>query len=493
MTARATQSLEKAKEQVTAPSRAPIWALAFESIVRGITGVVVLLLIVILGTISLHGAPRVVGVETKPPEVLVRDAVVGSDASGATITADVVATADAGRFQFSWYGDAPDEGRLPEGGITSVDFGPLQLQAQRQQLVAILDGTEERIGRGQHLVFSEGTLKRFEYSIYTFNLNFLTQPPRDGMESGGIFPALFGTAFVVLFMITMALPLGVFGAVYLVEYTKGGITSRLIRAAVNNLAGVPSIVFGLFGLGFFVLFVGRNFDYHLYGVPRNEREQQALEARLEPLREAARAEAIKLATEQGIRGPERAAFIRDHVAKTTPPTPRRFLGQGAMFWASATLAILVLPVIIVATEESLRAVPASLREAAYGLGATKWQVISTVVLPQARAGILTGAILAVARGAGELAPILFVGVTFFAPTLPLTEPINFYFFEMPVVNPFQQFMYLNYHIYTMATQHPNPEGTRAIQFASTLVLVALTLLMNMAAILLRRRLSRPTR
>lgn len=128
-----------------------------------------------------------------------------------------------------------------------------------------------------------------------------------------------------------------------------------------------------------------------------------------------------------------------------------------MFWAAATLAILVLPVIIVSTEEALRAVPASLREAAYGLGATKWQVISSVVLPQARAGILTGAILAIARGAGELAPILFVGVTFFQPSLPLTEPVNFYFFQAPVVNPFKEFMHLNYHIYTMATQQTNPD------------------------------------
>lgn len=345
----------------------------------------------------------------------------------------------------------------------------------------------------QHITLDGGTLVLHDSSRWTFNLDFLTEAPTDGMERGGIFPAIFGTFFVVLFMILLALPLGVFGAVYLVEYTKGGLVARLIRAAVNNLAGVPSIVFGLFGLGFFVLFVGRNLDHHLLDIPRNEAETKAFEEKVGPLREKARADAVALATEQGLKGSARGNFIREHVAKNSPQIRKRIFGQGAMFWASATLAILVLPVIIVSTEEALRSVPASLREAAYGLGATKWQVTSTVVLPQARAGIMTGAILAVARGAGELAPILFVGVTFFAPTLPLTEPINFYFFEMPVVNPFQQFMFLNYHIYTMATQHTNPEGTRSIQFATTLVLVGITFLMNLTAIMIRRRLTRPTR
>jgi len=376
---RVESSLQMAKTIVSGRSKAPLWALVFESLVRAVTVGVLLLLFFILFTIIYEGAPHV-----------------------------------------SW--------------------------------------------------------------------EFLTQPPREGMVEGGIFPALFGTVFVVLFMIVLALPLGVFGAVYMVEYAKGGFTSRMIRAAVNNLAGVPSIVFGLFGLGFFVLFIGRNLDYHAYGVPRNEAEARALEAQRAPLVEAARAEATEEARVRGLRGPERGAFIREQVAVKVPPPPKRVFGQGAMFWAAATLAILVLPVIIVSTEEALRSVPASMREAAYGLGATKWQVISTVVLPQARAGILTGAILAVARGAGELAPILFVGVTYFAPTLPLTEPVNFGLFEVPVVNPFEQFMHLNYHIFTMATQHPDPVGTRPIQFATTLVLVAMTFVMNLAAIILRRRL-----
>ncbi len=380
MTESMQQSIDRARSLASSQTKAPLWALVYESIIRGITGVVVILLVYILGTIVYEGS-----------------------------------------CTMSW--------------------------------------------------------------------EFISQAPRDGMSAGGIFPALFGTVFLVIFMIAMALPVGVFGAVYMVEYSRGGIFARILRAAVNNLAGVPSIVFGLFGLGFFVLFVGKNMDYYMMGIPRNEAEAKIYEEKMEPIRKEARAEAIKLADEKGLKGPDRGAYIRKHVEEIAPPPNRKVFGQGAMFWAAATLAILVLPVIIVSTEEALRAVPGSMREAAFGLGATKWQVTSTVVLPQARSGILTGAILALARGAGELAPILFVGVAFFAPSLPLTEPINFGLFEMPVVNPFREFMHLNYHIYCMATQHPDPAGTRGIQFATTLVLVGMTFVMNLGAIILRRRYS----
>ncbi len=382
MTEHTGPAIQSARQRVTQKTKAPVWALLFESIVRGVTGAVILVLFFLMGTILFRG--------------------------GGQIT--------------------------PE---------------------------------------------------------FLLQAPRDGMTAGGIFPAIMGTFFVVLFMIIMALPLGVFGAVYMVEYSKGGLMSRIIRAAVNNLAGVPSIVFGLFGLGFFVLFVGRNLDYHIYGVPRTAEEVRQIQAELAPLRAEAQDEAMALADEQDIVDPaEREAFIEQYVEEQMPAVSRTVFGQGAMFWAAATLAILVLPFVIVATEEALRAVPPSTREAAYGLGATRWQVIATVVLPQAKPGILTGAILAVARGAGELAPILFVGVTFFTPGLPLTEPINLGLFSIPVVNPFEEFMHLNYHIYTMATQHHDPIGTRGIQFGTTLVLVALTFVMNLMAIMLRRRYSR---
>jgi len=256
---------------------------------------------------------------------------------------------------------------------------------------------------------------------------FLTAAPRHGMEEGGIFPAIFGTVCIVVLMIVFALPLGVLSAIYLVEYAGKGAIARVIRAAVNNLAGVPSIVFGLFGVGFFILFIGRGLDTVL-GVPAAQ-----------PL-----------------------------------------FGQPAMLWAALTLAILVLPVVIVSTQEALIAVPASHRAGSFAMGATKWQTVRRAVLPQARAGILTGAILSISRGAGETAPILFTGCAYFLPTLPVTE-----IFGVPVVNPLSQFMELSYHIFIMATQSTNVAKTLPIQYGTTLVLLGLTFLLNLSAILLR--------
>lgn len=257
------------------------------------------------------------------------------------------------------------------------------------------------------------------------NWEFLSQAPVEGMTQGGIFPCIFGTMAITLLMILLALPLGVGAAIYLVEYAGGGLLVRMIRAAVNNLAGVPSIIFGLFGVGFFVLFVGRHLD-------------QALRTGL-------------------------------------------LFGQPCMLWAAATLAILVLPVIIVSTEEALNAVPQSHRAASLALGATKWQTIKYVVLPQARGGILTGAILSISRGAGETAPILFTGCAYFLPRLPVVQ----LFGVIPMVNPLDQFMELSYHIFIMTTQSTNAEETLPIQYGTTLVLIALTFLLNLTAILFR--------
>lgn len=269
----------------------------------------------------------------------------------------------------------------------------------------------------------------FVNGIGVISLEFLIAAPSGGMKEGGIFPAIFGTICITILMIVMALPLGVGAAIYLVEYAGKGIGPRLIRAAVNNLAGVPSIVFGLFGLGFFILFIGRNLDRVLH---------------------------------TGL-----------------------LFGQPAMLWAAATLAVLVLPVVIVATEEALHAVPQSHREAAFALGATRWQVVSRTVLPQAYPGILTGAILSISRGAGETAPILFTGCAYFLPRLPITHILG-----IPVINPMDQFMELSYHIFIMATQSTNAVVTRPIQYGTTLVLVGLTFLLNLAAILTRNRFRR---
>jgi phosphate transport system permease protein len=258
---------------------------------------------------------------------------------------------------------------------------------------------------------------------------FLVGTPTHGMTEGGIFPAIFGTVCITLLMIMMALPLGVGTAIYLVEYSGKSLGARIIRAAVNNLAGVPSIVFGLFGVGFFILFVGRNLDRVL---------------------------------QTGL-----------------------LFGQPAMLWAAATLAILVLPVVIVSTEEALRAVPVSHREAAFALGATPWQVVRWTVLPQAYPGILTGAILSVSRGAGETAPILFTGCAYFLPRLPVTTVLG-----IPMVNPLDQFMELSYHIFIMATQSTDAVVTRPIQYGTTLVLVLLTFSLNLTAIVFRNRFRR---
>ncbi|MBI3949972.1 MAG: phosphate ABC transporter permease PstA [Acidobacteria bacterium] len=274
---------------------------------------------------------------------------------------------------------------------------------------------------------------------------FLTSAPRQGMMAGGIYPAIFGTVFLVLLMTIAAVPVGVATAVYLNEYApkvtlaqarrklataKGGARLRsfgqlvqvglteMTRAAVTTLAGVPSIVFGLFGLGFFIQFIGASIDQALYG-------------------------------------------------------GELVFGQPAVIWAALTLAILTLPVVIVATEESLRAVPQDLRDASLALGATKWQTISQVVLPQALPGILTGTILAISRGAGEVAPILFTGAAYFLPHLPTR--LN------------DQFMHLGYHVFILSTQSPDVEKTRPILYATVLVLLVLTFSLNFVGVLIRMR------
>ena len=251
---------------------------------------------------------------------------------------------------------------------------------------------------------------------------FLTAAPKDGMTAGGIFPAIYGTAALTLLMTVAVMPVGVATAVYLHEYApKGSRLAALVRVAVTNLAGVPSIVFGLFGLGFFVQFVGRGLD---------------------------------------------RAFNGGEL---------RF-GQPALMWAALTLAILTLPVVIVATEEALRAVPRDWRDASLALGATRSQTLARVVLPAALPGILTGAILAVARGAGEVAPILFTGVAYYLPDLPHT--------------PWSQFMHLGYHTYVLATQSPDVEAAQPILYATVFVLLALTFALNAVAIFIRARTRR---
>jgi phosphate transport system permease protein len=252
---------------------------------------------------------------------------------------------------------------------------------------------------------------------------FLTTAPSQGMTAGGIFPAIVGTFLLVVIMSIIGVPIGTLTAVYLCEYSRqNSVLTRAIRFGVNTLAGIPSIVFGLFGLGFFIQFVGHGIDGLFGGALR--------------------------------------------------------WGQPNILWASMTMAILTLPVVIVSVEEAIRTVPRDLRDASLALGATRWQTIRSVVLPNSITGILTGAILAVSRGAGEVAPILFTGAAYFLPQLP--HGLN------------DQFMELGYHVYIMSTQSPDVEATRGIQYATTLVLLLLTFTLNFSAIFLRYRMRKRT-
>jgi phosphate transport system permease protein len=262
-----------------------------------------------------------------------------------------------------------------------------------------------------------GNIVWFGWSTVTWE--FLTAVPRDGMTEGGIFPAIFGTCALVVLMVIALIPFGVGAAIYLHEYAApNSWFTRLIRFSVNNLAGVPSIVFGLFGLGFFIQFVGLHMD---------------------------------------------RALGLDVV-----------WGQPALMWAALTLALLNLPVVIVTTEEALAAVPRDMREASLALGATRWQTVSRVLLPQAMPGILTGAILSVSRGAGEVAPIMFTGAAYFLPYLP--------------ASPTDQFMELGYHVFVLATQSPDVDATRPLLYGTVLTLLLVTFALNLAAIFLRSRL-----
>ncbi len=256
----------------------------------------------------------------------------------------------------------------------------------------------------------------------TISWTFLTSAPSEGMTGGGIFPCIVGTFLLVLIMSVVGVPVGTITAIYLSEYVDRESTfAKWVRFAVNTLAGIPAIVFGLFGLGFFVRFGGGGLD---------------------------------------------AIFSHGKLHWAQPN----------ILWASFTMALLTLPVVIVSVEEALRNVPQELRAASLALGATRWETIWKVVLPNCMTGVLTGAILAVSRGAGEVAPILFTGAAYFLPQLP--KGLD------------SQFMELGYHVYIMATQSPDVEATKGIQYGTTLVLLSLTFALNFSAIYLRATLRR---
>lgn len=270
-------------------------------------------------------------------------------------------------------------------------------------------------------------LAHFAHSAWTF----FSSEPREANTEGGIFPAIFGTFVMTLLMSVAVTPFGVLAAIYLREYAKQGAFVRLVRISVNNLAGVPSIVFGVFGLGFFVYFMGSTIDQW---------------------------------------------FFSDVL-----PTPT--FGTGGILWSALTLALMTVPVVIVATEEALAAVPRGAREGSLALGASKWQTIYRVVLPASAPGILTGLVLAMARGAGEVAPLMLVGVVKLAPSLPIDH-------LYPFVHLDQKFMHLGFHIYDLGFQSPDSDAAKPMVFATTLFLILLVVLLNLGAIVVRERLRR---
>jgi len=262
-------------------------------------------------------------------------------------------------------------------------------------------------------------------------VEFLTSEPREANTEGGVFPAIFGTFMMTVMMSLAVAPFGIMAALYLREYARQGPVVSAVRIAVNNLAGVPSIVYGVFGLGFFCYALGGTIDEIFF--------------------------------------PERL------------PSPT--FGTGGILWASLTLALLTVPVVIVATEEALAAVPRSMREGSYACGASRWQTIWRIVLPRATPGIMTGLILAMARGAGEVAPLMITGVVKLAPELPFDTQFPFLHLE-------RSFMHLGFHIYDVGFQSRNSEAGKPMVYTTTLLLIGLILMMNLAAIALRTRLKR---
>ncbi|TVP59993.1 MAG: phosphate ABC transporter permease PstA [Halomonadaceae bacterium] len=327
-----------------------------------------------------------------------------------------------------------------ERGILDAEYEVLRLEMEELRAASRRDTLVARMANGQEVTMSVSTIVRAtqpntmgmfaklgEY-VYRF-WHFLTGEPREANTEGGIFPAIFGTVTMVLIMSIIVSPFGVLAAIYLREYAKQGPLLKIIRVSVYNLAGVPSIVFGVFGLGFFVYIVGGSLDELFY--------PEAL------------------------------------------PSPT--FGRPGLIWASLTLALLTLPVVIVSTEEGLARIPSTVRQGSLALGATKSETLWKVVVPLATPAMMTGVILAIARAAGEVAPLMLVGVVKLAPTLPIDGTFPFVHLERSI-------MHLGFHIFDVGFQSPNVEAARPLVYATALTLVVLIVALNMTAISVRNRL-----
>jgi phosphate transport system permease protein len=328
--------------------------------------------------------------------------------------------------------------RQTEGLVTRLG----RLETALRQNVAVLDDAE---GKQRTVVLADivrsyqpnamGILSKTGHYLAKVR-ELLTGQPRESNTEGGLWPTIFGTVTLIFLMALCCFPLGVLAGIYLGEYARDGLLVRMVRIAVNNLAGIPSIVYGIFGLGFFIYGLGRVMDRWLF--------------------------------------PEM-------VAQRIP-----VFGTGGILWASMTLGLLTVPVVIVATEEALRVIPRGVRESSYALGATKLQTLWRVLLPMASPGMLTGLILAMARAAGEVAPLMLTGVIKLAPVLPLDA-------RFPYLHLDRQFMHLGFHIFDLAYQSPNSEAARPMVFVATLLLLLIVLSMSGLAIWLRNRMTKRLR
>jgi phosphate transport system permease protein len=317
----------------------------------------------------------------------------------------------------------------------SAEIGAInEVNARYQLVLAAADGQEKTLGLADVVrAYPANPLGLGQrLGVYASRLaEFLVDEPRNANQEGGVYPAIFGTVAMTLIMSILVVPFGVLAALYLREYAKQGPIVSTVRIAVNNLAGVPSIVFGVFGLGFFCYIIGARVDELFF-----------------------------------------AASL-----------PNPTYAKGGLLWASLTLALLTLPVVIVPSEEALAAVPGSMREGSYACGATKWQTIRRIVLPRALPGIMTGMILAIARGAGEVAPLMLVGAVDKADDLPLDG-------VPPYIHPQRSFMHLGYHIYDLGFMSQNSEAAKPMVYTTTVLLIGIVVVLNLLAIWVRGRLRR---
>ncbi len=303
---------------------------------------------------------------------------------------------------------------------------------QNRITISTIDGGEKEMSIGTIVrAYRPNSMSIFDKLLIYFSKlwEFISGNPREANTEGGVFPAIFGTVLMVVIMSIVVLPFGVLAALYLREYAKQGLLVRIVRICVNNLAGVPSIVFGIFAVGFFIYGIGGTID---------------------------------------------SLFFKESL-----PTPT--LGTGGILWASLTLALLTVPVVIVATEEGLAAVPRAVKEGSLALGATKFETTWKVMIPSAMPAILTGLILAIARATGEVAPLMITGVVKLAPDLPIDS-------HFPFVHLERKFMHLGFHIYDVGFQSPNVEAAKPMIFTTTLLLILIVVILNLTAIIIRNYL-----